>query len=107
MHVRRKTLGDGNPLDNASNAARSNASPAPIDEQSRRAPARFAKKFLPFGKINGKRAPHRVAEGHVPLFLPLAANKNRFRAQPNVVQVNSSTLRVANAAPIKQLQHEE
>src|SRR5437879_6338469 len=74
VHVRRKPISDGNLLDDASNTTRSNASTALVDEQGRRTLARFPKKFLPFGQINGQRVPHRVAEGHVPLFLPLAAN---------------------------------
>src|SRR5207249_2091598 len=94
-------------LDDASNTARGEASATLIDEQGRRALARLPKKFLPFGKINGKRAPHRVAEGHVPLLLPLAANENCFRAQTNIVQIDASELRVANTASIKQFQHEK
>src|SRR2546421_10208200 len=107
MQVRRKPIGDGNLLDDASNATRSNASPALVDKQGRRALASFPKKFLSFRKINGKRAPRRIAEGHVPLLLPFAANENQFRTQTNVVKVDSSEFRVANAASIKQFQHQK
>ena len=72
MHVRRKTFGDGNLLDDAADAARGEPAAAPVDEQRRRVLAAFRKNFLAFGKIGRQRASllNRQTE-HSVLFFPL------------------------------------
>ena len=55
MHVRGKTFGDGNLLDDAADAARGEPPAAPVNEQRGRVLAAFRKNLLAFGKIGRQR----------------------------------------------------
>src|SRR5580700_9115536 len=93
MYVWGKALGDGNFLDDAADAARGEPPSTPVDEQRGRVLADGSKNFLALGEIGSQRRFHRIAERNIAFFLPLAADENRFRTQPNVVEVDSRELR--------------
>ena len=62
--------------------------------------------FLSFGQIGCEGAFHRITKRNVTFFFSLAANQNGLRAQPNIVEIDSSQFRISDSASVKQFQHE-
>src|SRR5580693_10418452 len=106
VDVRGKALGDGNFLNDAADTTRGKPAAPTVDEQRGRVLARAGKKLLSFGEIGYEPGFHRLSEWNVSFFLPLAADENRLGTQPDVVKVDSREFRIADAASVKQLQHE-
>ncbi len=101
MHVGREPLRDGNLLDDAAHAAGGQPPATLVDQQGRRILAGFCQHRLPGWKIGCQRTFRGTSKRNVPFLLPFAANQDRFRAQPNVIEVDSDKLRVADAAAVE------
>src|SRR5580704_15781643 len=106
MHVRRQTLRNRNFLDDAANAARSKPPAAKVDQQCDRLLTSLLDNLFALRKIPRERSLHRFSKRNVAFFLPLAANQDCFRTQPDIVDVDPDAFSIANAAPIEQLHHQ-
>ena len=57
-------------------------------------------------EISCKRTLGRVAKWNVAFFFPFATNQNCFSAQADIFQVDARKFRIADAASIKQFEHQ-
>ena len=106
VYVWREAFGDGDLLNDASDAASGEAAAPLIDEQRRRISWALAANFQAGGNIGRQGNLNGVAERNVTFFFPFAANENGFRAQADVVEIDADEFGVTDAASVKEFEHE-
>src|SRR5882672_4548523 len=100
VHVRRKSLGNRNFLDDAAHAACGKTTTAKVDEQTRCTLLYVNQDFPARGIVHLKSIVRSVTKRNETLFLSFTPDENETLTMMNIIEVNADQFRISNTASV-------